>query len=101
MDLMDNRRTKQGHDAIAHDLVDGAFIAMHGGHHAFQYRIEELPDFLRVTISEQFHRALQVSEEHCDLFALAFEGTAGGEDLLRKIGWRVGEGRRHRSPCWC
>ena len=29
---------KQRHDAIAHDLVDGAFIAMHGRHHALQHR---------------------------------------------------------------
>ena len=31
--FMRNRRSKQGHNAIAHDLVHGAFVAVHGRHH--------------------------------------------------------------------
>ena len=31
--LMGERGAKERHDAIAHDLVDGAFIAMHRLHH--------------------------------------------------------------------
>jgi hypothetical protein len=50
--LMCNRRPKQRHDAIAHELVHGAFVAMHGGHHAFQHRVEELTCLLRVAVGE-------------------------------------------------
>ena len=75
--LMRQGSAKQRHNAIAHDLIDRALIAMHGGHHAFQHRIEELPGFLRVTVSEEFHGALEIGKQHRDLFALAFQGTAG------------------------
>ena len=87
MVLMRNGRPKQRHNAIAHDLVDRPLIAMHRCHHPFQHRIEELPGLLRVAVGQQFHRALQVGKQHGDLLALAFQGTAGGEDLLRQIGW--------------
>jgi hypothetical protein len=40
MIFMGNRRPKQRHNAIAHDLVDGPLIPMHRCHHPFQYRIE-------------------------------------------------------------
>ena len=34
-------RSKQGHNAIAHDLVHRAFIAVYRLHHACQHRVEE------------------------------------------------------------
>ena len=77
---------KQRHDAVAHDLVDRAFIAVHRGHHVFQDRVEELPRRLGIAIGHQFHGALEVGKQHRDLLALAFQGTAGGEDFLRQIG---------------
>jgi hypothetical protein len=77
MIFMRQWRPKQRHDAIAHDLVDGAFVAMHGRHHAFQDGVEELPGLLRVAVGQQFHRALEVGKQHRDLFAFAFEGSAG------------------------
>ena len=85
VNLMRQRRPKQCHDAVAHDLVHRALIAMHGGHEALQYRIEELPRFLGITVGQQLHRALQVGEQHCDLLALAFHGAAGMQDLLSQI----------------
>jgi hypothetical protein len=45
-------------------------------------RVEELPDFLRVAVSEQLHRTLQVGEQHGELLALALQGAAGDEDPL-------------------
>ena len=91
MVLMGQGGTEQGHDTIAHDLIDRALIAMHGRHHALQDGVEELPGLLRVAIGQQFHRALEVGKQHRDLLALAFQGTAGRENLLRKIGGRVGQ----------
>ena len=98
--LMGQRGAKQRHDAIAHDLVDRAFIAVHGVHHAFQRRVEELPGLLGVAVGEQLHRALEVGKQHRDLLALAFQGTAGGQDLLGQIGGRVGEGCRSWVLRW-
>ena len=85
MVLMGNRRPKQGHDAVAHDLVDGAFIAVHGGHHALEHGVEKLAGLFGVAVGQQLHRALQVGKQHRDLFALAFEGGLGGEDFLGQI----------------
>jgi hypothetical protein len=45
--LMRERGTEQGHDAIAHDLVGGALVAVHRRHHALQHGIEEPPGPLR------------------------------------------------------
>ena len=90
MVFMRQRRAKEGHNAIAHDLIHRTFVPVHGGHHALQHGIEELPRLLRVTVGEEFHGALQVSEEHGHLLALAFQGRARGEDLFGKVPWRVG-----------
>ncbi len=91
MVFMRKRRPKQGHDAIAHDLVHRAFVAVHGLHHALQHGIEELPGLLRVAVGQEFHRAFEVGKQHRDLLALAFQGAAGGEDFLGEIRRRVGE----------
>ena len=92
MVLMCQGRAKQRHDAVTHDLIDGAFVAMHGRHHALQHRIEELAGLLRIAVGEQLHGAFEVGKQHRHLFALAFQGTAGGEDFLGEIGRGVGEG---------
>ena len=96
MILVGQRRPKQRHDAIAHDLVHRALVAVHGRHQALQHRVEELPRFLGIAVGQQFHGALQVGEQHRDLLALAFQGAPGGENLLGQIAWRVGL----RGTCW-
>ena len=88
---MRERRAEQRHDAVAHHLVDGALVAVDGLHHAFEHRVEELPRLLGIAVGQQFHRALQVGKQHRDLFALAFQGTAGRQNLLGQIGGRVGQ----------
>jgi hypothetical protein len=72
MIFVSKRSAEQRHDPIAHDLVDGAFVSMDRFHHPFEDRVEEIPCLLGITISEQLHRALEVSEKHGDLLALAF-----------------------------
>jgi hypothetical protein len=91
MVLMRNRGAEQRHNAIPHDLVDRPLVAVHGRHHAFQDGIEELPGLLRITVSQEFHRALEVRKQHRDLLAFPFHGTAGRENLLGQIRGRVGE----------
>ena len=72
MILVGEGRPEQRHNAIAHHLVDGAFIAMHGLHHAFQHRIKELAGLLGIAIGQQFHRPFEVSKQDRDQLALAF-----------------------------
>ena len=55
--------------------------------------IEQLLGLLRIEVRNQLRGALEVGKQHRDLLALAFQGAFGGEDLLRKIGWGIGEGR--------
>src|SRR4029450_8539380 len=50
--LMGDRGAKQGHDAVAHDLVHGALVAVHGVHHALQDRVEELSGLLGVAVGQ-------------------------------------------------
>jgi hypothetical protein len=79
--LVRERRAKQRHDPIAHHLVDRALVAVDGLHHPLENGVEDLARLLGITIGEQFHRALEVGEEHGDLLALALQGALRGEDL--------------------
>jgi hypothetical protein len=58
---------------------------VNGLHHVLKDRVEYLARFLRVTISEELHRALQIGEEHGDLLALTLQGALGREDLLGEM----------------
>jgi len=92
MVLVGNRGAEQRHDAIAHDLVHRALEAVHSVHHPVEHNVEDLAGLLRIAISEQLHRALEVGEEHRDLLALAFESCLGGQDLLGEVLGSVGLG---------
>ena len=96
--FMGDRRPKQRHDPIAHDLIDGAFIAVHGRHHVLQDGVENRPGVFGVALGQQLHGAFEIRKQHGHLLALAFEGGAGGEDLVGQVWWRVGERRLRR---WC
>ena len=76
MVFMGQRRSKQRHDAIPHDLIAGP-PRMYRSHHVFQDRIKELSGFLGVALGQQLHGALQVGKQHGDLLAFTFQGTAG------------------------
>jgi hypothetical protein len=65
--------------------VDGAFVAMHGLHHPFEDRIEDLARFLRIAVGQQLHRALQVREQDRNLLALTLERSLRDEDLLDEV----------------
>jgi len=86
------RRAEERHDAVAHDLVDGALVAMDGLDHPLEDRVQELPGLLRVPISQQLHRALEVGEEHGNLLALTLKRAPRRQDLLGEVFGRVGLG---------
>ena len=73
MVLVGHRRAEERHDPVAHDLVDGALVAVDRLHHPLEDGIEKLPCLLGVTIGKELHRALEVGEEHRDLLPLAFQ----------------------------
>jgi hypothetical protein len=79
--LVGERRAEERHDPVAHDLVDGALVAVDGLHHPLEDGIESLRRLLGIAVGEELHRALEVGEEHGDLLALAFEGGLRGENL--------------------
>jgi hypothetical protein len=83
--LVGHRGAEQGHDPVAHDLVDGALVAVDGVHHPLEDGIEQPPGLLGVAVGEQLHRALEVREQHGDLLALSFQGRLRGQDLLGEV----------------
>ena len=89
MVFVGERRAKKRHDAVAQDLVDGAFVAVDGLHHASSTGSRS-SRVLGVAVGEELHRALEVGEEDGDLLALAFEGGPRGEDPLGEVLGRVG-----------
>ena len=92
MVLVGQRRAEERHDAVAHDLVDGALVAVDRLHHPLEHRVQELPRFLGVPVGQELHRALEVGQQDRHLLALALEGTLRGEDLLSEVpgGVRLG-----------
>ena len=52
---MGQRRAEERHDPVAHDLVHGALVAVHGLHHPLEDWIEDLARLLGIAISEQLH----------------------------------------------
>jgi hypothetical protein len=82
MIFMGDRRAKQGHNPITHDLIDSAFIAVDRVHHALKDGVEELAGFFRSSVGQQLHGAFEIGKEHRHLLALAFQGGLGGENFL-------------------
>ncbi len=79
------RRAEERHDAVAHDLVHRALVAVHRLHHPLQHGIQQAPGFLRILVGQELHRPLEIGEEHRDLLALAFQRVPGGQDLLGEV----------------
>ena len=76
---------EERHDAVAHDLVDRPLVAVNRFHHPLEDRIQELPGLLGIPVGQQFHRPLQVGEQHRHLLALAFESRLRIEDAFGQV----------------
>jgi hypothetical protein len=92
MVLVSDGSAEESHDAVAHDLVDRALIAVDRLHHSLDDRVEDLPGFLGITISQELHGALEIGEEDRDLLALALQRGLGGENLVGEVLGGVGLG---------
>ena len=89
--LVRQRRAEERHDPVAQHLVHRALVAVDGLHQPFQDGVEQTPRLLRIAVSQELHRPLQVREQHRDLLALALDRLAGVEDLLDEMDGRVRE----------
>ena len=98
--LQSQWRTEQGHDPVAHDLVDGSLVTMDGVHHPLEDGIEDSACLLRVAIGQQLHRSLEVGEEHGHLLAFALDGALRVVDALGQMLGRVAFGRGEARRGW-
>jgi hypothetical protein len=73
--LMREGRAEERHDPVAHDLVDGALVAVHRIHHQLEHGVEERSRLFGIAVGQQCHRTLEVGEENRDLLALAFQSA--------------------------
>jgi hypothetical protein len=83
--LVGNWRTEQRHHAIAGVLVDRALKPVHLGRDPLEAVVDDLVYLLGVEPLSHGRETREVGKEHGHLAALPFEGTAGGEDLLRQV----------------
>src|SRR6266581_3737217 len=91
MVFMRQRGTKQRHKTVAEELVDGAFIAVHGVECQGEEAVQQGVDVFWTKALGQSSGVRQVAEQHRHLFAFALQSTAGGEDFLSEVRWGVGE----------
>ena len=88
---MGDGRPEQGHEAVAQELIDGAFIAVHGA----QGKLKELVQARVCMVSGpellgQARVIRQVTEEHGDLLALPLQRRVGRQNFLDQVRRRVG-----------
>jgi hypothetical protein len=74
--LMGDRGAEERHDAITHDLIDGAFVKVNRLHHLLDDWIEKALRIFRIPGCNQLRGPLQVGEEHRHMLTLAFESGA-------------------------
>ena len=75
MILQRHRGTKEGHQTIAGELVDGSLITLHHCRRAVEQFVHDLLESLRVERRRELHRADDVGEQHRYLFVLAAGGS--------------------------
>jgi hypothetical protein len=76
-----DRGAEERHDAVPEPLVDGAFVAVHGVHHALQRGSQEALGGFGGEVAAQLGGAFQVGKQHGHLLALAFQGAFGRREL--------------------
>src|SRR3989441_4705228 len=99
--LVGDRGAEERHDAVAGVLVDRPLVVVDAVREDPEEAIEEAMPLLGIDTLSELHRARDVGEEDGDGLALALERALGGENLLdevaRRVGARLGGGRRHRQ----
>ena len=84
-----NGGAEQGHHAVAGVLVDGALEAVHLGGDEPEAVIHDLVHHFGIEVPGQGREAGRIGEEHGDLLAFPFQGTAGSENLVGQVFGRI------------
>ena len=98
MIFMSDRSAEQRHDAVPHDLVDRALVAVNRIHHQLEDRVKDLPGLLGVLVGEQLHRPFEVREQHGDQLAFSLKRRFGCQDLFGEVPRGVAIRRPRRNP---
>jgi len=85
MILVGDWSPEEGHDAIAEELVDRAFVTVDFGQDQVEGPGHQPMHFLGIEPLRERREARDVGEEHRDLLALSFQGAPGGQDLVREV----------------
>jgi hypothetical protein len=85
MILVGDRSPEEGHDAIAEELVDGAFVPVDLGQDQVEGPGHQPMHLLGIEPLRERREARDVGEEHGDLLALSFQRASGGQDLVREV----------------
>jgi hypothetical protein len=91
--FMCDRRAEQRHDAVAEELVDGAFVAVHRVEQQLERARHRGVDILRIEPLAERGEARDVHEVDRHLLPLSGERRGRGEDLGGEMTRRVGAGR--------
>jgi len=86
--VMDDGRSPDGHDAVAHELVEGALVFEDRVDHFFEILVEHLDDGLRLRALTHAGEAANIAVEDSALFdeAAAFlDGQRAGHDALGNV----------------
>src|SRR5262249_19428432 len=94
------RRTEEGHDPVARVLIDRPLEAVYLGGGTPEAGVNDRMHACGIELRGEGGQARHVREQHCHLFPLAFESTAGGEDLLGQVRWRVDQWLTGRALSW-
>jgi hypothetical protein len=65
-----------------------------------QHWVQELVCLLGVPVGQQGHGLFEIGKQHRNLFAVAVEGAAAGEDLLAEMCGRVRKQGTFLGPDW-
>ena len=83
--FMRQRRAEQRHDAVAQNLIDGPFVAVHRIHHDMQDRIEILSHLFRIELFHHAGRTADVGEQYGHVFALPFDKAPRRQNFFRQV----------------
>src|SRR5262249_24124635 len=80
------------HNAVAQELIDRPFVAVHLPQHQFEGPVHELMHLFGIELFRHRGEPGDVGEQDRDLLAFAFQRRPGGENFLGEGLWRVALG---------
>ena len=85
MIFVGNRSAKQGHKAVAEELVDGAFIPVHRLQRQGEEAVQQGVHVVWTQAFGHSGRVGQIAEAHRHLFTLTFQSAAGVENFFGQM----------------